>query len=96
MSVCSLLASVRCSSSSFPCRVMQLTASSNSSFTEQAEIFAEQGTKGRGGLTSSIISCWTEGMLSIQEEFEGWILGAGSVVIVCMLWALYSTQWAEC
>ena len=37
----------------------------------------------------------TEGMLSIQEECEGWILGAGSVVIVCMLWALYSMQYTE-
>jgi hypothetical protein len=37
----------------------------------KAKIFAEQGTKGWGGLISSIISCWSEGMLSIQEEFEG-------------------------
>ena len=57
---------------------------------------SREGTKGWGGLISSIISCCTEGVLSIQEEFEGWVLGAGSVVIVCILWALYSMQWAEC
>ena len=60
----------------------------------KAKIFAEQGTKG-GLIISSMISCCTEGVLSIQEEFEGSIVGAGSVVIVCMLWALCSMQWAE-
>ena len=49
----------------------------------------------RGGFLYYIISCGTEGMLSILEEFEGWALGAGSVVIVCMFWAPYSMQWAE-
>lgn len=40
------------------------------------------------GLISPINACGTEGMLSTQGELKGWILGAGSVVIMCMLWAV--------